>query len=96
MSKVPFVFGTVAEEDFEEFRRVCADGSAIPDYPIFADNAIKFAEKVIRRGGVAVKVYMKPAELAAWCRANGRSVDANARRDYALFRFNEMNRSDHE
>jgi len=41
-----------------------------------------------RASGVSpTQMNIKPAEMAAWCKANGHAIDSSGRTAYAKFRF---------
>ena len=74
----------VTRGDYDEFRRISVDGDSMPaEYDVFASNVQQFLDRIQNQGGAAVKMYIKPAELLAWCRAQGRDVDSNSRAEYA-------------
>lgn len=74
----------VSAEDYPDFRSVSVDGPNMPtDYATFVARVEEFLQGVKDQGGVAAKVYIKPLELAAWCKAQGIPVNSNARAEYA-------------
>ena len=76
----------VAKEDYEDFRSSCTDGQEMSvDYDVFSAKSRHFQQALHDEGVVAIKVYIKPAELVAWCRSHGREINADGRRAYAAF-----------
>jgi hypothetical protein len=92
----PVTFCFVSREDFEDYRKVSIDPDSIAtDYDVFVKKLDEFAEGIRAQGGVAIKVYIKPAELAAWCHSKGRRIDASAKATYAATLYAEDYRSSH-
>jgi hypothetical protein len=83
-------FCFVSREDYPEFRRISVDGDAMADeYDGFVTHIEKFQSEMKKQGGAAIKLYIKPEELLAWCESKGRPVDSNARAEYAARRLIE-------
>lgn len=92
MAKAPAVVGYISREDYAEYRAVCADGDAMPsDYKVFLKTYNQQLGE-LRAGGVSpTQMNIKPPELAAWCKANGRAIDGSGRAAYANFIFAGLN-----
>jgi len=88
MSRTPMSHCFVAAEDYAELKRISIDGHTMAsDYTVFAKKVQDFLDSVNNQGGFAVKVYIKPAELLAWCEERGRPVDSSARAAYSAHIF---------
>ena len=92
MAKTAAVIGFVSREDYADFRAVCDDGDTMPgDYKLFL-KAYNQQLGELRASGVSpTQMNIKPAELAAWCKANGHAVDDSGRTAYANFIFAGLN-----
>jgi hypothetical protein len=83
----------VSRDDFGEMRRIVVDPDNIADdYDIFVEKIEDYLGHVRNQGGTPVKVYIKPAELLAWCKAEGRPVDSRARADYTARKMTDKYR----
>jgi hypothetical protein len=57
-----------------------------PDYAVYVKRINDFQQSIATKGEVLVKVQIKPAHLLAWCKNQGREVDASGRAAYAASR----------
>lgn len=74
----------VAEEDFNDFVRLCDDTDpAKANYAEYTKGVDDFCKETARVGNRAVKVRIDPNELVAWCAKANRKVDSSARSHYA-------------
>jgi hypothetical protein len=90
--KAAAVLGFVSREDYVEFRTVCVDGAALPsDYGAFMKDYNQHLQSLRAEGISPTQMSIKPAQLVAWCNANGRAVDSKSRVQYANFVFAGLN-----
>ena len=86
------VIGFVSRVDYFEFRAACVDGAALPsDYGAFMKDYNQQLQSLRAEGISPTQMNIKPAELVAWCKANGRAVDSKGRIVYANFLFEKLN-----
>ena len=86
------VIGFVSREDYHEFRAACVDGAALPsDYGAFMKDYNQQLQSLRSEGSSPTQMKIKPAELVAWCKANGRAVDRKGRIEYANIVFARLN-----
>jgi hypothetical protein len=80
-------FCFVERDDYDEFRRVSADGGGMDEtYDAWLNRIEQFEKAMEQQGGHAQRIVIKPAELAAWCQSQGKEVNGPARADYAAQR----------
>lgn len=99
MAAMPVVHCFVAPEDYQDLRLVSADGAGMAEsFEAYAVEVEKFLEYQRAQGSIAVKMYIKPADLVAWCRREGRAIDSRARAAYAvrLYADSVRNNPNHE
>jgi hypothetical protein len=82
----------VEREDWSEWLRINKDLSAESAYDTWVQGLETFRKQVESRGGQLENVTVKPAEFAAWCAANGKEADSNARANYAATKLAEQKR----
>jgi hypothetical protein len=92
MAASPVIVCLVSPEDYGEFRRVCVDQHTLPlDYGDYVKTTQELLESAASQGILAVKMYVKPAELVAWCWDRRRPVGSKARADYvAILYMNQV------
>ena len=73
-------------ETFPRLREISANADDLPDtYAEFLTLAEPRFARHASNGVPMQRVYIDPDELAEWCKANGRPVDAYARAGFAAF-----------
>jgi len=86
------VIGFVSRADYFEFRAACADGAKLPsDYGAFMKDYNLQLQKLREEGISPTQMNIKPAELIAWCKANGREIDSKGRAEHANSMFAGLN-----
>lgn len=86
------VIGFISREDYFGFRAACVDGAALPsDYGAFMKDYNQKLQSLRAEGISPTQMKIKPAELIAWCKANGRAVDSKSRIEYANIVFAKLN-----
>lgn len=78
------------EEDFEQIKRLMADGHTL--HRTYAEwlKAATFGEEQQRRaGGVVVRAIIRPQEFKDWCQSRGLNIDSKARMAFANHCANE-------
>jgi len=86
------VIGFVSRVDYLDFRAACVDGAALPgDYGAFMKDYNQQLQSLRAEGISPTQMNVKPAELIAWCKANGRAVDSKSRIEYANILFAGLN-----
>ncbi len=94
MAKNRSVIPFISREDYPELLRVVDDPRNLPaDYDFFLKDVDTLVEEVKQAGLLLVKVSIRPAELAQWCRIRHRPIDRAARAAYALFLDEQINGS---
>ena len=84
--QMPNLTSFVSREDYKEMLRICDDRDLLPPtYDAFLAHSNNFIEGARKSGIDLVKVNIKPAELAEWCRANGKRINSETRAQYAIF-----------
>lgn len=72
------------EKDYDRLRQMFDDGHKLPlTYKEWLQQVENRLERFKDSGTPIVKVYIEPEEFAAWCRAEGCKVDAQARSHFA-------------
>jgi hypothetical protein len=90
--KKPAVIGFVSRENYHEYRAACVEGAALPsDYGAFMKEYNQQIQNLRAEGISPTQMNIKPADLVAWCKANGRAVDSKSRIEYANFLFAKLN-----
>ena len=86
------VMGFISRENYFEFRAACVDGAALPsDYGAFMKDYNQQLQSLRAEGISPTQMNINPAELIAWCKANGRAVDSKSRIQHANFVFAGLN-----
>lgn len=86
------VIGFVSRADYFDFRAACVDGAKLPsDYGAFMKEYNQQLQSLREEGISPTQMNIKPAELIAWCKANGREVDSKARAEHANSMFAGLN-----
>ncbi len=86
------VIGFVSRADYFDFRAACVDGAKLPsDYGAFMKEYNQQLQSLREEGISPTQMNIKPAELIAWCKANGRVIDSKARAEYANSMFAGLN-----
>jgi len=86
------VIGFVSRADYFEFRAACVDGAKLPaDYGAFMKDYNQQLLSLREAGISPTQMNIKPAELVAWCKANGREVDSKGRAEHANSMFAGLN-----
>ena len=86
------VIGFVSRADYFDFRAACVDGAKLPsDYGAFMKEYNQQLQRLREEGISPTQMNIKPAELIAWCKANGREIDSKARADHANAMFTGLN-----
>ena len=86
------VMGFVSRADYLDFRAACVDGAKLPsDYGAFMKEYNQQLQVLREQGIFPTQMNIKPAELIAWCKANGREIDSKARADHAKSMFSGLN-----
>jgi hypothetical protein len=80
MPKALIALAWLRREDWPRWQAIDADLPAYEQWLAKMDIAISEIEK---RGNVAEKVIVNPDDFVAWCRANGRQIERNARAQFA-------------
>lgn len=76
----------VSRDDYAEFRRLCTDGGLLPGrYEDFVDAVDQLLGSSADKRVPVRKVWTTPAEFAAWCRREGKPVDAKGRAAFAAY-----------
>jgi hypothetical protein len=92
MGQTAAVMGFISREDYIEFRAACSDGAKMPsDYAAFMKEYNQQLQNLRAEGISPTQMSIKPAQLTAWCKANGRAVDSKSRKEYANFLFAKLN-----
>jgi hypothetical protein len=79
-----FVMAWTTPGDYAAHRRLDPQGLQ-PSYVAWLRNAQAIIQDTERRHGVKVeRITVKPKDLARWCRARDRRVNAQARQLYAV------------
>jgi len=83
---MPNVTSFVSQEDYKEMLSICDDRDSLPaTYDAFLAHFNNFIERARKSGSDLIKVNIKPAELAEWCRTHGKRINGEARAQYAMF-----------
>lgn len=78
------------EEDFEEIKRLMADGHTL--HRTYAEwlRAATIGEENQRKAGAhVVRAVIRPQEFKLWCQSRGLNIDSKARMTFANFRAME-------
>ena len=66
--------------------RICDDRDLLPPtYDAFLAHFNNFMKGARKSGINLVKVNIKPAGLAEWCRTHGKRINSETRAQYAIF-----------
>lgn len=69
---------------YEEVKALMKDGDRFArTYAEWEALAKRTEDELRRKGDLTVRAYIRPAEFAAWCRANGQDVDSHGRMAFA-------------
>jgi hypothetical protein len=64
-----------------------ADGPAFDDsYAGFVEGFERIEHALRRKGYATLRIHIRMAEFASWCRASGRQVDAGGRAAFAAWK----------
>jgi hypothetical protein len=86
------VMGFISRETYVDFRTACVDGAALPsDYGAFMKDYNQQIQNLRAEGISPTQMNIKPADLVAWCKANGHAVDSKGRIQHANFLFAGLN-----
>lgn len=89
----PIAFVWLTEATYPRFLEVIADRQRFADdFEGWRERAQRQVDTLRARGVSVEKVLIDPDELLAWCRANGRAVDTDARAHFAALKLMEKNR----
>ncbi len=92
MAKSPAVVAFISREDYIEYRSVCDDGDVMPsDYKVFLRDYNQQLGELRASGVSPTQMNIKPADLVAWCKANGHAIDSKGRTAYINFVFGTLN-----
>ncbi len=80
MAKVYVAVAWLRKEDWSRWQAI---DSQLPTYEQWLSKIETAIKEVEKRGQVAEKIIINPDDFMAWCAANGREVERNARAQFA-------------
>jgi hypothetical protein len=80
----------VSRSNWPEYCRISTDIPVGSDYDTFLHAVEKFCDDMAAKGGRAIKIEVKPADLLAWCQARRLQVNPSSRSHYAATRLIEL------
>jgi hypothetical protein len=76
--------------EWDKARAVMPDGHTFGSYDEFVARITEVTHQARAKGQAVIRVYINTDEYIAWCRLNGRQVNANSRAEYAGIRAAEQ------
>lgn len=79
-------------EDWDRLMGLFSDSHLLPpNYADWLGRAEEMVQQVEKTGDVVVKVFIDPETFPAWCKAQGREMNSDARAELAIQVVQEQN-----